>query len=218
MQLTITWELLLSYKYHHLLTVLSTNGAIQQICYNPVIQQYQLFPLILRAPPLQCREGINLFSASPIFGQVQKFFLENLLLARFLCWRDLSRDLFFREDFELFLHINMKTLKNQARNEIFRKMTMTLTLIQNVYLRPMDAKGLRTPQTLHKQLEPKSNLQTRGKEMESKFHPSKQMIWKDTTCPSSCAKRKNEVIIKNLFPSQTQQGALTPLTTMRNTS
>ena len=34
-------------------------------------------------------------SASPIFGQVQKFFLENLLLARFLCWRDISRDFFF---------------------------------------------------------------------------------------------------------------------------
>ena len=28
---------------------------------------------------------INPFSASPIFGQVQKYFLENLLLARFLC-------------------------------------------------------------------------------------------------------------------------------------
>ena len=37
----------------------------------------------------------NPFSASPIFGQIQKFFLENLLLARFLFWRDISRDTFF---------------------------------------------------------------------------------------------------------------------------
>ena len=47
-------------------------------------------------------QTINPFSASPVFGQVQKFFLENLLLAWFLCWRDISRDLSFREDFELF--------------------------------------------------------------------------------------------------------------------
>ena len=40
-------------------------------------------------------EDINPFSASPVFGQVQKYFLENLLLDRFLCWRDISRDLFF---------------------------------------------------------------------------------------------------------------------------
>ena len=33
-------------------------------------------------------------------------------------------------------------MKNQARNEIFRQMTMTLTLIQKRNLRPMDAKGL----------------------------------------------------------------------------
>ena len=37
-----------------------------------------------------------------INSQKKKFFLENLLLARFLSWRDISRDLFFREDFELF--------------------------------------------------------------------------------------------------------------------
>ena len=51
---------------------------------------------------------LNPFGANPIFGQVQKFFLENLLLARFLCWRDISRDLFFREGVEVFFHMNMK--------------------------------------------------------------------------------------------------------------
>ena len=51
-----------------------------------------------------CIFSFNPFSASPIFGQVQKFFffLDNLLLARFLCWRDISRDLVFREGFEVF--------------------------------------------------------------------------------------------------------------------
>ena len=45
---------------------------------------------------------VNPFSSGPVFGQVQKFFLENLLLARFLYWSDISRDFFFSEDFELF--------------------------------------------------------------------------------------------------------------------
>ena len=59
-----------------------------------------------------------LFSA-----KCKRFFLENLLLAWFLCWRDISRDLFFREGFEVvFFHINMKKMKNEARNEIFRQM------------------------------------------------------------------------------------------------
>ena len=39
-------------------------------------------------------ESVNPFSASPVFGQVQKLFLENLLLARFLCLRHIS-DFFF---------------------------------------------------------------------------------------------------------------------------
>ena len=57
--------------------------------------------------------NFNPFSASPIFSQVQKFFLENLLLARFLCCRDTSRDqlYFFREDWTFFffsIHINKK--------------------------------------------------------------------------------------------------------------
>ena len=85
----------------------------------------------------------NPFSASPIFGQVQKFFLENLLLARFLCWRDISRDLFFffRERFEVIFHINMKKMKNQARNEIFKTNDHDLDLDPKRNLRPMDAKG-----------------------------------------------------------------------------
>ena len=52
----------------------------------------------------------------------------------------MSRDLFFREDFELFFHIGVKKLVNQVINEIFRQMTITLTL--PVPVRPMDAKGL----------------------------------------------------------------------------
>ena len=48
-------------------------------------------------------------SAPALFlAKWQKFFLENLLLARFLCWRDVSRELYFREDFELFFHIGVK--------------------------------------------------------------------------------------------------------------
>ena len=51
---------------------------------------------------------------------------------------------FFREGFEFFFfHINMKKMKNQARNEIFRQMTMTLTFIPKRNLRPMGAKGLK---------------------------------------------------------------------------
>ena len=65
--------------------------------------------LTLETPFLMFNISINPFSASPIFGQVQNFFLENLLLAWFLCWRDISRDLFFfREGLKFFFHINMK--------------------------------------------------------------------------------------------------------------
>ena len=92
---------------------------------------------------------INPFSAIRRYKRHQKFFLENLLLARFLCWRDISRDLFFREGFEVFFHINIKKMKNQARNEIFRQMTMTLTLFQKRYLRPIDVKGLRVWVVVH---------------------------------------------------------------------
>ena len=40
--------------------------------------------------------------------------------------------LFFSEGFEHFFHINMKKLKNQARNEILGQMTITLTLVPDV--------------------------------------------------------------------------------------
>ena len=88
-------------------------------------------------------EIILTLSAPALFSAKYKsFLLENLLLARFLCWRDISRDLFFREGFEVFFfHINMKKIKNQARNEIFRQMTMTLTLIQNVIYVQWTRKG-----------------------------------------------------------------------------
>ena len=66
------------------------------------------------------------------------------MLARFLCWRDISRDFFFfREGFEgFFFHINIRKMKNQAKNEIFRQMTMTPDLVPKRNLCPMDAKGL----------------------------------------------------------------------------
>ena len=67
------------------------------------------------------------------------FFLENLLQARFLCWRDISRDLFLERGLKFFFHINIKKMKNQARNEIFRQMTMTL--IQNVIYVQWTRKG-----------------------------------------------------------------------------
>ena len=57
--------------------------------------------------------------------------------------RDIKRPFFFffyREDFELFFM--SEKLKNQARNEIFRQMSITLTLPLDVPVRPMDAKGL----------------------------------------------------------------------------
>ena len=57
----------------------------------------------------------------------------------------MSRDFFFfffREDFEPFFHIGVKKLVNQVINEIFRQMTITLTLALDVPVRPVDAKGL----------------------------------------------------------------------------
>ena len=41
-----------------------------------------------------------------------------------------------------FFHIGVKKLVNQVINEIFRQMTITLTLALDVPVRPMDAKGL----------------------------------------------------------------------------
>ena len=105
-----------------------------------------LFPFIKKKKKILCIAkfcifNINPFSASPIFSQVQKFFLENLLVARFLCWRNISRDLFLEKGLKFLFHINMKKMKNQARKEIFRQMTMTLTLIQNVIYVQWTRKG-----------------------------------------------------------------------------
>ena len=60
-------------------------------------------------------ESFNPFSASPIFGQVQKFFLENLLLAQFLCWRDISRDLFLEKTLKFFF--SYKHEKNEKSSQ-----------------------------------------------------------------------------------------------------
>ena len=69
-------------------------------------------------------------------------FFENLLLARFLCWRDISRDLFFAKILNFF-HIGVKKTGtvNQVINEIFKQMTITFTLPLDVPVRPMDTKG-----------------------------------------------------------------------------
>ena len=50
------------------------------------------------------------------------------------------RPFLFREDFELFFSLGVKKLVNEAINEIFRQLTLTLEL--DVPVRPMDAKGL----------------------------------------------------------------------------
>ena len=42
-----------------------------------------------------------------------------------------------------FFYIEVKKLLNQVINEIFRQMTMTLTLALDVPVRPMDAKRLK---------------------------------------------------------------------------
>ena len=44
-------------------------------------------------------------------------------------------------NYELFSYISEK-LENQVRNEIFRQMSLTLTLPLDVPVRPVDAKGL----------------------------------------------------------------------------
>ena len=49
---------------------------------------------------------------------------------------------FFREVFEVSFHINMKKMKNQASNEIFRQNNHDPDLVPKRNLRPMDAKGL----------------------------------------------------------------------------
>ena len=60
----------------------------------------------------------------------------------FLCWRDISRDLFLEETLKFFFsYKHEKKKKNQARNEIFRQMTMTLTLFQNVIYVQWTRKG-----------------------------------------------------------------------------
>ena len=68
------------------------------------------------------------FSAE-IFFFFWKFFLEKIL--------------------NFFFHIGVKKkLKDQVRNEIFRQMSLTLTLPLDVPVRPMDAKGLTLTLTL----------------------------------------------------------------------
>ena len=44
--------------------------------------------------------------------RVQKYFLENLWLASFLCWRDISRDLFVEKTLTFFSYMRGKAEKS----------------------------------------------------------------------------------------------------------
>ena len=57
--------------------------------------------------------------------------------------RYIKRPFFFLgKTLNFFFHIGVKKLENQVRNEIFRQMSLTLTLALDVPVRPMDSKGL----------------------------------------------------------------------------
>ena len=91
---------------------------------------------------------LDRFRSIPCLGREPKSFWEHLELASFLCCRYISRDHFFflggggGEDFELFFFpIGVKKMKNQVTNEIFRQMSLTLTLPLDATVRPMEAKG-----------------------------------------------------------------------------
>ena len=60
------------------------------------------------------------------------FFRKFIATLVFMRERFFWRPFFFREQFKLFFHKNMKKLKNQARNEIFRQIPLTLTLMLDV--------------------------------------------------------------------------------------
>ena len=57
------------------------------------------------------RAALNPFSASPIFGQVQKFFLENLLLAQFYAGEIYQETFFLEKGLNFVFHINIKKKK-----------------------------------------------------------------------------------------------------------
>ena len=81
-------------------------------------------------------------SAPALFSAKYKIFFRNFIaISVFMLERSIKRPFFFREGFEVFFHINMKKMKNQARNEIFRQMTMTLTLFQNIIYIQWTRKG-----------------------------------------------------------------------------
>ena len=56
----------------------------------------------------------------------------------------IKRPFFFRENFELFFIYELKTLKNEVRNEIFRQMSLTSTLPLDIPVCPMDTKEIKT--------------------------------------------------------------------------
>ena len=81
-------------------------------------------------------------SASALFLAKYKFFFRKFIASSvFMLERYIKRPFFLEKGLKFFFHINMKKLKNQARNEIFRQMTMTLTLIQNVIYVQWTRKG-----------------------------------------------------------------------------
>ena len=68
---------------------------------------------MLISQPLMKTGGQLILSAPALFSaKYKRFFLENLLLVRFLCWRDISRDFFFffflEKGLNSFFRINMK--------------------------------------------------------------------------------------------------------------
>ena len=54
-------------------------------------------------------------SMPALFSAKYKSFFENLLLARLLCWRDISRDPFFREGFEFFFSYKHETNEKSSQ-------------------------------------------------------------------------------------------------------
>ena len=82
------------------------------------------------------------FSTSPVFGQVQKFFFRIFIASSvFMLERCIKRPFFLEKT--TFFSYKSEKLVNQVINEIFRQLTLTLTLELDVPVRPMDAKWLK---------------------------------------------------------------------------
>ena len=94
---------------------------------------------MLISQPLMKTGGQLILSAPALFSAKYKsfFFRKFIASSVFMLERYIKRlffFFFFREGFEFFFTYQHEKMKIQGRNEIFRQMTMTmtLTLIQNV--------------------------------------------------------------------------------------